>query len=883
MIKVYFDNTLIETDSYTALTNDYNLFTDTFYLGSTACNTFKLSVLKSVVNNQPENVRIEDDANTYFLVVDKITEDKDLYIYDLVDKLMLFNFNYDASVLINDKQTLGEDTYLIDILRDMCDQANIVLDNGLTLINNIKVTWYDNTLLARDYLGYIAELQGGFAKINNNGELTLVEHNTLSKHTFDIGDIEELIINEEKTITKVVYDNGIVKWEAGNDTGDTLYLDTNNVYIINQETVTNIFNKINGFDFYVGEITKCNLPNNLRAGDIITVNDNGMPYKMILAYSKDYAGGNWSTTISNNIKSTTQTETDVIGNDDKLKSLKTKIDRDKNELLIEIQEVDDSVEQRADARISATGWGVEVAKIAPLQTQTANLRIEVDELRNEIGDVTDITTTEEGFGTLQFESINTSEPINILIKPTVEKDISYIYPSSKIYPSSTLYPQNRILRFTNTTTNEEFDYPLPSDLRYLDANTYDELYLDYSSLICKITRRVEMDANLVKSAKATPDEEFYDYPSIPLSAGNYTITLLGYPNAYLKIRLMSQNMYTSQFATRVEVSSAITQTANEINSTVSLKVGKDEVISRINQTAEAVKIEASKINISGVLTAINNDTTTTINGNKITTGSITANQVSADIITTSNFSAQNISANQITSGTISTDRLSSNVITTGNLNAQSISASQITTGTMSANRIDGGTINATNINVTNLTASNITRGSISGIPYSYTSSSNGSVQLGDSSNGPIMGYRGSLKSWSIAAFTTGGRFQTFNSSGNMAAYLNQTGVHTSSDIRDKRNIKEIDEKKSLNIIKGLTPITYDYNDNKYHRGLSAQQVEKVLKESGYKEQVYSIEENKYTLNYAELIPDLINCIKYQQKQLDKASKKIKMLETNINE
>lgn len=137
----------------------------------------------------------------------------------------------------------------------------------------------------------------------------------------------------------------------------------------------------------MGEITKCNLPNNLRAGDIITVNDNGMPYKMILAYSKDYAGGNWSTTISNNIKSTTQTETDVIGNDDKLKSLKTKIDRDKNELLIEIQEVDDSVEQRADARISATGWGVEVAKIAPLQTQTANLRIEVDELRNEIGDM----------------------------------------------------------------------------------------------------------------------------------------------------------------------------------------------------------------------------------------------------------------------------------------------------------------------------------------------------------------------------------------------------------------------------------------------------------------------------------------------------------------
>lgn len=45
--------------------------------------------------------------------------------------------------------------------------------------------------------------------------------------------------------------------------------------------------------------------------------------------------------------------------------------------------------------------------------------------------------------------------------------------------------------------------------------------------------------------------------------------------------------------------SKITQTADEINSEVSKKVGNDEIISRINQSAEKISINASKVNISG--------------------------------------------------------------------------------------------------------------------------------------------------------------------------------------------------------------------------------------------------------------------------------------------
>lgn len=68
----------------------------------------------------------------------------------------------------------------------------------------------------------------------------------------------------------------------------------------------------------------------------------------------------------------------------------------------------------------------------------------------------------------------------------------------------------------------------------------------------------------------------------------------------------------------------IKQTTDSISSTVSKKVGKDEIISSINQSAESIKINANKVNITGFVTFNNlkNSGETTINGSNITTGKI---------------------------------------------------------------------------------------------------------------------------------------------------------------------------------------------------------------------------------------------------------------------
>lgn len=100
-------------------------------------------------------------------------------------------------------------------------------------------------------------------------------------------------------------------------------------------------------------------------------------------------------------------------------------------------------------------------------------------------------------------------------------------------------------------------------------------------------------------------------------------------------------------------------TADGITSEVSHKVGNDEVISRIRQSAEDVKIQASKIEIDGVINAINNDTSTTINGGKITTGTLSASAVDATSGTFSSALIPNLSADKITTGTISINRIPS--------------------------------------------------------------------------------------------------------------------------------------------------------------------------------------------------------------------------------
>lgn len=315
-----------------------------------------------------------------------------------------------------------------------------------------------------------------------------------------------------------------------------------------------------------------------------------------------------------------------------------------------------------------------------LNQKTAQLRIDVDTIAGEISDIADVTITAEGNGTIQLENINESEPILIKIHPQTN-DLTPLYLDDNIYLSNDLYMHDREVYIRNTTDDTEIVYNIPNDLYYLDG-IYDEFVLDYENQQCYITHRIEK-VNGVKRLKEIETTEELPYPTIRLTEGDYTITIPYNLTTYIYARLMSKNLYTSQFATKVEVNSKITQTAqditlstdkkledystttemnsaitvkaNEITSSVSetyetkenassqyetkenaskqysnikqttdnittevgKKVGNDEVISKINQSAEAVGIKADKIELTA------NDVLNLLAGNEINLSSKT--------------------------------------------------------------------------------------------------------------------------------------------------------------------------------------------------------------------------------------------------------------------
>ena len=117
-------------------------------------------------------------------------------------------------------------------------------------------------------------------------------------------------------------------------------------------------------------------------------------------------------------------------------------------------------------------------------------------------------------------------------------------------------------------------------------------------------------------------------------------------------------------------------------SEMSQKVGDNEIISKINQTAEGIQIQASRVDLAGYVTFTNLSTSgqTTINGGNITTGTIDASTVTVSNINASNISSGTLSAARIAAGSLAIGKLDSaaqNTINGANSQEQLIYRSKV--------------------------------------------------------------------------------------------------------------------------------------------------------------------------------------------------------------
>lgn len=566
----------------------------------------------------------------------------------IINKVTAMDYMLKTNILYESKLNYSDGTVtLVDVLQEACNNSELELatlefPNSTFIVDSNQ---FAEGTLNRQVIQAVAQISGTVAKIRNN-KLYLINPNSIT----EISKVFTLNNYKEAEIKRKTHPINLVSLAMKDIEGENITLrdeesivkDGENSLVINdnpfaytqakrEQLITALFDAVKGFE-YKAYSFKCQ----------------GLPYLETLdkVQFKDKAGNTYDSFIFRfNYKSPKGLESTI----EAPSIIKATVNYQNVPSALDIAKRTEIIVDKQNQKIQSV-----VEQTDAQNQKIAVVEQTVGELNSKISDIADITTSKESTNArIDFEGINQSEPIYIHIHP-IGENISYLYPHSKLFPSDTLFLKNRKLRFTNTTTNEVWDYELPANLLIYNSENYDEFILDYDSQTVMINKRCGYNADGTVKLLDAMTTYSYDFPKIELTDGDYKVELLGYNNAYMLVRLMAQNIYTTQFATKAEMKSEIKQTAeevdtsvdkklenystttqmhsainvkanqitesvektfatkdaletekseriqtaSEINQIVSKKVGNDEVISKINQSAETVGIKANKVELS---------------------------------------------------------------------------------------------------------------------------------------------------------------------------------------------------------------------------------------------------------------------------------------------
>ena len=534
---------------------------------------------------------------------------------------------YDASELINEKgyATLGE------IAEDICTKKGLEFVTGSFLGSDKKITVYDNQITARQYMGYIAEQAGCFCCADRYGKICFRS----------LGQDEEVVplklfkkykFGEEYKISRVAYEDGTRSFKFGDDTGNTLWINQENIFIVDEEQIQNIYNKMNGLTINSFEGTVIINPA-LDIGDKINIDGKIVIYQGEMTLNKRFiADINSKISIKAKQETTVKKESQTIIN----RRVQSRIDEAEGKITQLVEETTENSQKLSQ------------------HEQT------IDSISDRVQSIQDVTQTVEGTKTITLANCVEGDLLELHIYGN-NNVFKYLYPADDLFPSDTLYPygDSRIVVTDKDNNSKTYELGVTDTLRK-NGNICDEYRLEGGK--AKVIRRINKDGT-IKAQETT--ENLGEY-FIRLKNGTNKITIKNY-TATIKAKYAIQNDYTEIFSTKVETKTAIEQTAEDIDisvnkklesystttemnsainlkadsitnsvsksyatknelttakteikqttdsisSVVSNKVGNNEIISKINQSSETIGINADKVDISA------NDVLNILSGNTI--------------------------------------------------------------------------------------------------------------------------------------------------------------------------------------------------------------------------------------------------------------------------
>ena len=295
-------------------------------LSDCAGNTFLIDLKEADSTEIPAQEFIVQEAP------EKYTKKLSLTLYDAMIK---FNRPYKSSL------TYEKDKYptISQQLDEMSNLAGVRIDKtGLSnTVLNKKAQWIDTTIIMRDYIGWIAELSGTNALINESN--TLIFRNLFTAD-HDIEFTSDFEKTDLITISRVAYDDGVNLIASGNDTGKTIYIDANNSYCDSQTYTDAILAKYNGQSFYGMSGLKTFGKDTIKLGDTATYDGNKC---IVLSIKRKYVGTQSVVELDGevalkNVDSVVTKVSDKV----RIKRLQVKVDQDANKLEIVAKNLEDA-------------------------------------------------------------------------------------------------------------------------------------------------------------------------------------------------------------------------------------------------------------------------------------------------------------------------------------------------------------------------------------------------------------------------------------------------------------------------------------------------------------------------------------------------------------
>ena len=250
-----------------------------------------------------------------------------------------------------------------------------------------------------------------------------------------------------------------------------------------------------------------------------------------------------------------------------------KVDRANKNISLLVEDVDEQNDRISDLEITTEG----------IETQVSNI----------------YSATKHVSGTRQITLENCVKGYLVKLRIKGNNNVfSYLYPEDDLYPEDNLYPRGDSRIVVTNANNESTVYELRvNEVLRANDEVYDEYILEDN--FAKVIRRVNADG----TTKETEVVENIGTYTIYVDDGNNTIRIQNY-SAPIEAIYVEKNSYTNQFATTIEMTSAITQTAQEINLEVSRKVDNDDytganIMLKINEDESQAVINADKISLEG--------------------------------------------------------------------------------------------------------------------------------------------------------------------------------------------------------------------------------------------------------------------------------------------